>query len=380
MPDLYFGREQSQAKHDILERYLTPFANKILSSRYWKSLDFIDGFAGPWENNDHENLQDTSIGISLRTLEAVAQSRNHDPSRKKIRCIFNEAKPSSYAQLEAYAEKARREFQHVEILTFNGKFTENSARIKAVSTNSFQLLFVDPTGYTGFPPSALKPFAGRSSELIVNMMRSFIERFVASKHEDREKALIGLIGPQMASQFSDEDYTIERVEAAYLEMLRQDLGYEYAAYSPIHNPDKNEIHFNLAYGTNHHKGLEVLRSAEFSALSFHDQTRAKKKDPSLADDLFARAEVETVFHGPYLMARKEHQKRLRSDILEHLSDRHPVRFEDLCAALQQRLFLKQTEIGQEVAALGKEGLVTSPWVAVGRRVPKVGTDEIELIS
>ncbi len=187
LPDLYFGREQSQAKHDILERYLTPFANKILSCRYWESLDFIDGFAGPWENNDHENLRDTSIGISLRTLEAVAESRNHDPSRKKIRCIFNEAKASSYAQLEVYAEKVRREFQHVEILTFKGKFEDDSARIKAASTNLFQLIFVDPTGYTGFPPSSLGPFAGRSSEIIVNMMRSFITRFVASEREDRKK-------------------------------------------------------------------------------------------------------------------------------------------------------------------------------------------------
>jgi three-Cys-motif partner protein len=379
LPDLYFGREQSQAKHDILERYLTPFANKILSSRYWESLDFIDGFAGPWENNDHENLKDTSIGISLRTLEAVAESRKHNPSHKKIRCIFNEAKTSSYARLEAYAERARREFKHIEILTFKGKFADNSVDIKAASTNSFQLLFVDPTGYTGFPPSALKPFAGRSSEIIVNMMRSFIGRFIASEHEDREKALGGLIGTKLASQFSNKDYTIEHVEAAYLDMLRQDLGYKYAAYSPIHNPDKNEIQFNLAYATNHYQGLEVLRSAEFSALSSHDQTRAKKKDPGLENDLFAIAAVETVFHGPYLTARKAHAGRLRGDILEYLSGRRRVKFEDLCAHLQQRLFLKQTEIGKEVAALGKEGLVTSPWVAAGRRVPKAGTDIIDLI-
>jgi hypothetical protein len=110
------------------------------------------------ENNDHENLKDTSIGISLRTLEAVAESRKHNPSHKKIRCIFNEAKTSSYARLEAYAERARREFKHIEILTFKGKFADNSVDIKAASTNSFQLLFGRSNGLHRFSSERTQAF------------------------------------------------------------------------------------------------------------------------------------------------------------------------------------------------------------------------------
>jgi len=71
--DFYRDREQSQAKHEILRRYLTPFANKILHA--WPSIDFIDGFAGPWENRDEDGFSDTSIGIALETLSRVAEQR-----------------------------------------------------------------------------------------------------------------------------------------------------------------------------------------------------------------------------------------------------------------------------------------------------------------
>lgn len=176
MENFYFGREQSQAKHEILKRYLVPFSKKILSK--WQSIDFIDGFSGPWKNVDDENLSDTSIGVALSTLSKIALAAGHTKHDRRIRCIFNESNPESYAQLEAYIDRACSEFPLLKIKTFHGEFDANAAQIRKTANHTFQLLFVDPTGYTGFPPSALAHFKGRSSEIIVNFMRSFIERFI----------------------------------------------------------------------------------------------------------------------------------------------------------------------------------------------------------
>lgn len=266
---MYDGREQSRAKHDILRRYLEPFANKILSK--WKSIDFIDGFSGPWKNTDTENLSDTSIGISLRTLSDVAEASGHSPKSPQIRCIFNEKDPKTYARLEHYIERSRDAFPLVEIKTFQGEFSKNAVAIRKAANNAYQLLFVDPTGYTGFPPSALKLFGNRSSEIIVNFMRSFMERFVSGDHSERAAALVGLVGAKRAQYLLDTGASIEDVEAEYLKMLRADLGYSFAGFSPIHNPDKEQIHFNLAFATNHPMGMETMRTAEFRALSDYDR-------------------------------------------------------------------------------------------------------------
>jgi three-Cys-motif partner protein len=245
LSDLYYGREQSQAKHEILGRYLLPFANKILSK--WPSIDFIDGFSGPWENNDKETLSDTSIGIALRTLSEVAEKGGHNARNPRIRCIFNEADPKSYALLHAFIDKHGRDYPLLKIDIFQGAFEGNAAKIWRAADHSFQLLFVDPTGYTGFPPSSLALFKGRSSEVIVNFMRSFIERFVSGEHRDRKRYLVGLVGAKRAQYLLDTGVSIESVEDEYLSMLRGDLGYKFAGFSPIHNPDRNEIHFNLVF-------------------------------------------------------------------------------------------------------------------------------------
>lgn len=364
MNDLYDGREQSRAKHQILERYLEPLSIKILSA--WPSLDFIDGFSGPWKNNDTEDLTDTSIGIALRTLSSVAEARDHSPQAPKIRCIFNEKSAQSFALLKAYIERSRDQFPLIDIKIFHGEFAENAPAIRAAANNAYQLLFVDPTGYTGFPPSALAPFRNRSSEIIVNFMRSFMERFVSGDHKDKKTALVALVGQKRAQYLLDTGADINAVEEEYLKMLRADLGYTYAGFSPIHNPDKEQIHFNLAFATNHPMGMETMRKAEFGALSEYDRTRFNKKRPP-QDDLFGSIGEDLEVRGPYLSARDNHLDHAGDYMLNLLTD-HPegLTFERLSALTQQYLYLRRTELKNVLVDLTLHGKIADDW-KVGRQ-------------
>lgn len=375
MNGLYDGREQSQAKHAIVRRYLNPFAHKIL--RTWPSLDFIEGFSGPWDNRDEEELSDTSIGIALETLSEVASSLGHSPSAPRIRCIFNELDPQAYAKLQDFLRRSTKKFPLVEVRTFRGKFEDNAPAIKVAATNAFQLLFVDPKGYTGFPPSALEHFKGRSTEVFVNVMRSFIARFISGNHPDREKALVELVGEKRAAYLIDTGLTIETVEAEYLSMLRGTLGYRYAGLSPIHNPDKNQIHFSLAYGTNHPAGMEVMRNAEYRALSDHDRARFAKSTRNEGPSLFDVLDEPPEIRGPYLKARKLHQGQAH-DILLGLIDANPkgITFEDLCGMAQQTLFLRRTELAQEIIRMSEAGTLVASWKDRNGRTP-AAKDKIE---
>lgn len=66
----YAGREQSAAKHLILERYLEMLAFKVGFFRPGLTLNYIDGFAGPWESKTSD-LSDTSPAIALKKLVEV---------------------------------------------------------------------------------------------------------------------------------------------------------------------------------------------------------------------------------------------------------------------------------------------------------------------
>ena len=116
-------------------------------------------------------------------------------------------------------------------------------------------------------------------------------------------------------------------------MLRVDLGYEFAGFSPIHNPDRNEIHFNLAYATNHHAGMEVMRNSEYVALSNHDMTRFKKSIEQRGGDLFGDLFDECEISGPYLRARKDHFDQageVLSDIISDLPPKAPSFITRVC--------------------------------------------------
>ena len=372
MSGLYDGREQSQAKHDILRRYLEPFAKKILSK--WPSIDFIDGFSGPWKTKDALDLSDTSIGIALRTLSDVAEAANHQQRDPQIRCIFNEMDPAAFAQLSAYVDRVRSAYPLIDIRTFHGKFSDNAPTIKAAAQNSFQLLFVDPTGYTGFPPSTLKLFHNRSSEIIVNFMRSFMPRFVTAEHQNKRSALVGLVGEKRAQYLLDTDASIEDVENEYLKMLRADLGYKYAGFSPIHKADKEEIHFNLAFATNHPMGMETMRSAEFRALSDYDRARFSKKRPA-DEDLFGSILDEMEILGPYLRMREQHLSRA-DEVLQQLLSASPqgLKFEELSALAQQGLYLRRTELKDVLVDMTNRGKVSGRWKSGRKRKP--GDDDL----
>ncbi|GAA6180130.1 hypothetical protein NBRC116594_15680 [Shimia sp. NS0008-38b] len=378
MQDLYAGREQSKAKHEIYARYLVPFATKILST--WRTIDVIDGFAGPWKNNDTLNLSDTSIGVSLRELSKVAEQQGHEASSPRIRCIYNEADPDSYQILKAFIERSKPEYPLLKLLTFEGTFEQNSVAIDRAADHQFRLLFVDPTGYSGFPPSCLRTFDnGRSYEIIVNMMRSFLERQATGGHPDTRKNLAGLLGAKRAERLVRGDLTIELVEQEYLKMLKEDLGFRFSCYSPIHNPDRDQIHFNLAYGTNHPEGLEVLRNAEFKALSDHDRTRFTKKVDQKGGDLFGDMFDEIEVRGPYLRARQEHCERVESTIRSVLIKHGATEFFELAAKVQEQLYLKRTEIGAAIVNMTKAEIVSDQWRQPRQRKPR-HKDVITLMS
>ncbi len=147
MTDPYFGREQTKAKHFILKRYLQALAFKVL--RFY-DITYVDGFSGPWETKT-EDFIDSSFMIAIRVLkDAQEKIQTQTGRRPKIRCFFSENNRQAYAKLTSAITPFHRTEEDFEIKTYCGEFESAVSEIQKFIDRSFPLIFIDPTGWTGY--------------------------------------------------------------------------------------------------------------------------------------------------------------------------------------------------------------------------------------
>ena len=191
MSDPYWEREQTKAKHFILKHYLEALAFKVLT---FSDITFVDGFSGPWQTQT-EDFADLSFMIALRVLKDAQRRMAERGITRRIRCFFSEEDPIAHAQLKAAVEPFHNPAEGFEVTTYCGKFEDAVDTINAIIGQSFPLIFIDPTGWTGYPLDKLKPlFARPKCEVVINFMYEFINRFAHSDDPDIVASLDPILG------------------------------------------------------------------------------------------------------------------------------------------------------------------------------------------
>ncbi|CDN87514.1 class I SAM-dependent methyltransferase [Hydrogenophaga intermedia] len=103
IPVAYDGREQALVKHRLLEDYLEKLFLIIgMGSKNGGGsieLCYVDCFAGPW-GDPSEDMQSTSIAISLTTLDTCRQKLASMGVYVKIRALYVEARRVEQRQLK----------------------------------------------------------------------------------------------------------------------------------------------------------------------------------------------------------------------------------------------------------------------------------------
>ena len=77
IPEIYKEREPAFIKHTLLESYLETLVLTIgmgAKGEGQAEICYVDCFAGPWGSDD-ENLDGTSIALSLKTLASSKAKR-----------------------------------------------------------------------------------------------------------------------------------------------------------------------------------------------------------------------------------------------------------------------------------------------------------------
>jgi len=375
----YLDREQTQAKHFILRGYLQELAFKVL--RGW-DVAYIDGFSGPWESKADE-FSDTSFMIAISVLkDAQEKVATQTGIRRKVRCFFSEKDATAYEQMDAAVRPFNRPDEGFEIKTFHGEFVNAIDEIRAFVGRSFPLIFIDPTGWTEYPFTKIKPlFAPSKCEALINFMYGHINRFLTHPDEKIIASLDPILGgPGWQRRLDTKMKPGPAVEKLFRETLKSAGNFTYVISTKIDKSTQNRPHFFLAYATKDRAGLKAFREIEYKALREHARARSaamtrKRQAKSLTIEMFA--EFDADFHEASIDELVTEQKQLAKErLLKMLAEARVIPFTEAVDILLQAFMVRETNLKDVCVELAREGKIQNSWGDGGRKP----NDQTRIIS
>jgi three-Cys-motif partner protein len=356
----YLDREQTEAKHFILRRYLQALAFKVLT---FQDITYVDGFSGPWRSQT-KDFRDSSFMIAISVLkDARKVYQGRTGVRRKIRCFFSESDSEAFALLDKVVAQFHRPDDGFEIKTYPGKFEVAIASIESFIGHSFPLIFIDPTGWTGYPFDKIKTlFARAKCEVLINFMYSFIHRFAYGDDDEIIRSLDPILGgPGWRDRL---DPSLDRgpaVEKLFRETLKSVGNFTFVVSTKIDKATSERPQFFITYGTKSVEGLKVFRQTEYDALRRHEKNRGNARE-RLREQ---RTQTTDMFPGLLAEVQEaaiddivENQMRLASaQLLAALAKSGPLLFSDVLVALLQSHMLRETNVKDICVALAKEGKI-----------------------
>jgi three-Cys-motif partner protein len=336
-------------------------------------MTYIDGFSGPWQTKT-EDYSDSSFMIAIGVLkDAQKQIMNRTGKRRRVRCFFSESDPEAYVQLRLAVAKHHRPQEGFEIRTYEGKFEDAVAEIQSFVGSSFPLIFIDPTGWTGYPFDKIKPlFARAKCEVLINFMYDFINRFAHSGAPDIVDSLAPILG---GHGWSDRlDPSLPRglaVEKLFRETLKLAGNFGFVVSTKIDKATSERPHFFIAYGTKSAEGLKTFRQTEYEALRKHAKGRAtaigrERERRTNVADMFADhdAELQEATIDEIVLEQK---LRAMNRLLEVLSQHGPLQFSRVVTALLEPFMLRETNVKDICVELAKNGRIENTWGSGSRK-------------
>jgi three-Cys-motif partner protein len=368
--DPYSGREQTKAKHFILKSYLQALAFKVLT---FSNVAYVDGFSGPWETKT-ENFSDSSFMIAIAVLrDAQKQISKRTGVQRRIRCFFSENDPEAFAQLREAVAQFHRPEEGFEIRTYQGKFEDAVNEIQSFVGASFPLIFIDPTGWTGYPFDKIKPlFARAKCEVLINFMYAFINRFAYSNDTEIIDSMAPILGgPDWPDRLDSSLPRGLAVEKLFRETLKSAGNFNFVVSTKIDKATDERPYFFIAYGTKSQDGLKTFRQIEYDALRKHAKNRAH----AIEQQREQRLNTADMFAGYQALVQEatideivSEQKSLASTrLIEILSKHGPLKFSRVVAGLLQSFMLRETNVKDLCVDLAKVGQVENTWGGGNRK-------------
>lgn len=358
--NLYTGREQSQIKHYLLERYLTEMAFKVAQSQTnaLTAINYVDGFSGPWETRDEVDYSDTSFGqaiIILKKVRSELQRLKHE--RLPVRFVFCERNRARHKSLvNAVAEE-----QSLDIRCLQGRFEEKLEEISEICRDGFTFTFIDPTGFKLQTLEISQFLRNHRGEFLWNYMADHANRFLT--REGLESAYGTLLAnDKWMERCRDADLSHLNNEQTILTLLRERLKElscaNYVIDFPVLRPRENRVQYRLLFGTRSPSGVSVFRSAQKSAEKFQTTLRERIKQEETEFSL-----VSPDMHASSILTNEgidgsRPKKVAPKPVLSLLSESGPQSFRNLAAPILETERLTESGLKDVLVQMRKDEMIS----------------------
>jgi three-Cys-motif partner protein len=266
VPETYQGREQAYIKHQLLEGYLEKLfliVGMSSSKLGITELCYVDCFAGPW-GDETEEMDSTSIAISLRILDQCQQELRRHSRNTQFRALYVEKDRVAFERLERYLREHTP--TGIETQAIEGDFIELRPRIlEWCSEQPFVFFFIDPTKWTPVGVEVLKPLLQRpQSEFLINFMYDFLSR--AASMSDLKTQMVELLGEAPEVEGFHGEAREKHLLDKYRRNLKRLLPGKWparSAYVRVLDRMKERPKYHLVYLTSHPRGIvEFMKISE----------------------------------------------------------------------------------------------------------------------
>jgi three-Cys-motif partner protein len=300
VPDIYKEREPAFIKHTLLESYLETLVLTIglaAKGEAQAEICYVDCFAGPWGSED-ENLDGTSIALSLKTLDSCKDKLASLGVNARMRALFIEKDKKASERLSTFLKRGT--FAEVERECFRGDFVDLRQEIlRWCGTTSFTFFFIDPKGWTPVVIEVLRPLLQRrKSEFLINFIYDFINRTASMTGWQEE--IKQLLGRSVDLTGMNPTQREDALLSAYRDSLKECVPTGTAKYRPrtayvgVLHPLHDRTKYHLVYLSSHPLGIVKFMNASEKADIVQARVRAAKQFDKQAkksgtDDMFADA-------------------------------------------------------------------------------------------
>jgi three-Cys-motif partner protein len=371
----YANKPAAFVKHQMLRKYLQELAYKIGQTPVYKTINYVEGFAGPWRSVTSD-LSDTSPHVAITALREAREGLLKRGYPVEIRCAFVEKDRANAEQLR----ESLKRYPDIVTEVFPGEFERHVADICSFVSKAyrpFTFVFLDPTGWTGFPLDKITSVLQiKPGEVLINYMTKHITRFIDEDHPGKQQSFDGLFGsPGYRKDWTDLEGSnlIEARLSAYREQIRIAGGYAYVVSADVLDATCDQTLYDLVYGTRNIHGLRVFRDIECQAIDDQRLVRAisqqsqrlKRKGQG---ELFAASDMGDGDYTDYLLGH--YSLVARSAVIDALRDNGTVLYDDLELIALMTPMTCTRFFRRWLSEWKKEKLISYAGLPVGKRVPE----------
>lgn len=377
-PDVtrYDGRVPAFVKHTFLSHYLPALCQKVSST--FDEFVYIDGFAGPWMASDIRSYEDTSFGIALDAMGATRVFQRKRGRSVKMTAYLVEKNEAAFAELKKLANL------HTEVTVHPicGPFESNFSQIvAALPPQAFVFSLIDPKGMK-LDLRRLQPLLSRkNSEVLINFMYDFINRFVHHPNE-----AIGTNMKALLPHFDWDDLITELKDApcsddrerlivnTFRSSVKREGNFTFVPSLTVQKTLSDRTLYHLVFGTRSPIGLEVFRHSQVKALSAQATVRSRAKDKQIIQttgqgSLWGGAEREM---NDFSTRQIEEGLKNGRSTAEQIIKSYPagIRWKSLWPTVLNDYVVSTSSLGRAINDLRKAGRITAPdWPSERKIIP-----------